>query len=896
MFNFRKIASVLSSAVMVSSTVALAAAASYPAPFVKGGAADVAVVYGSAPGAQLDLPAVVDVTTDLQYHLAKQTAKTSGGTTSSGASATGGDSINLATSSQKLFMNSSINAARTTLSNNELPVLLADGTSTDAAGTAYKYTQKIIPGNRQVLFSKSGESIDPIALVDIGSSAQTPLYNYTLTFVKALNVSDATSVIGTAKLKILGTEYIVGASSTGTDLYLYGSGSPIVVDEGETKSVVVNGVNHTIFLKGTTSATAATLTVDGTQKSVNKGSSYKFPGEFEVYIKDLFHATKTGTLSNADLLLGAQTLHIVNNSAVRVGADDTTIQGTTGLMTVSANTANVVSTVTIAQAAKDATGDYLTANKSFDDRVFAGAVRLQLAGFNPSISSTSRETIVVDTDNSVATKIKVETALAGTKGATTHYYGRDVDGTSDGTLSGVRNADSSNYTLHVQEGSNLTLYDKILVNPGDKGRILQLTALGGGSSATDKTTFQDVITGESFDFTTGTTNTGSRNIDGQTYYVAVLNVSGTGKEANITWGAGAAGGSWGTQRTLFPRIKTKNGGWFTVLVSTNVSNITYNLPGADSLTTYESGVAVVSGVGAGGVGIGQTTQNTTQGKVSYIINWSANSSNPPGNPLNNVSGILSSITFNGGTTNCSFNVTAGPAILFQEEKTVTGSGSTNGEVICMPLTREGTTTVMAAIDTPTFSDDTTLSTRSLASKNAKSQTVTTFGTLLERDTDNNNFVTLWYPDEQMYADLLFTAPAAVVSSSDTGSGGGTVNSLGSVSVSDTESASVASKNLIVIGGSCVNKIAAELLGGDLCGDAFEEKTTVGAGSFLVQTFARTGDKVATLVAGYNAGDTANAVTKLKSEPDKFEIAVGKKFVGNLQNVAMVEVSSTNTTA
>jgi len=47
MFNFKKIASVASSAVMVMSTVGLAAAVNFPAPFVQNGQADVAVVYGS---------------------------------------------------------------------------------------------------------------------------------------------------------------------------------------------------------------------------------------------------------------------------------------------------------------------------------------------------------------------------------------------------------------------------------------------------------------------------------------------------------------------------------------------------------------------------------------------------------------------------------------------------------------------------------------------------------------------------------------------------------------------------------------------------------------------------------------------------------------------------------
>lgn len=75
-FNFKKIASVLAGAVMATSTVAFAAAANYPAPFVKNGNADVAIVYGSMPGADVDLVAAIDISTNLQYALAKQTGST----------------------------------------------------------------------------------------------------------------------------------------------------------------------------------------------------------------------------------------------------------------------------------------------------------------------------------------------------------------------------------------------------------------------------------------------------------------------------------------------------------------------------------------------------------------------------------------------------------------------------------------------------------------------------------------------------------------------------------------------------------------------------------------------------------------------------------------------------
>ena len=94
-------------------------------------------------------------------------------------------------------------------------------------------------------------------------------------------------------------------------------------------------------------------------------------------------------------------------------------------------------------------------------------------------------------------------------------------------------------------------------------------------------------------------------------------------------------------------------------------------------------------------------------------------------------------------------------------------------------------------------------------------------------------------------------------------------------VRDTEVASVSGKNLIVVGGSCVNTLAASLLDGAGCGADFESKTGVGAGSFLIQTFDRTGGKVATLVAGYNMEDTKNAAKVLMA--GTVDTTAGKKY-------------------
>jgi len=871
-FNFRKVASVIASVVMLGSTIGLAAAANYPAPFIAGGAADVGVVVGA--NAIGDLVAVTDMGISLQQELAKQTAV--GGTSTSG-SASGGDGISLATSSQKLYLVKNISSARTVLTASEMPNVLVDGKATDQSGTTYSYTQKITLGNRPISFTKSGESIDPIVVIDTSSSETTPIYNYSLTFTKALNTSDATNVQGYSKLKLLGQEYTIGANSDYDTLYLYGSGTPLTVAGGETGKFTVNGKEHTVTLVTTSSATQAKITIDGetSTRSVNKGSSYKV-GDFEIYIQDVIHPTVQGDPRQASFLVGANTIHLENGQNVRTGSDDTTVLATVANIVGSAASGGITS-ISIAQAAKDSIGDYVSQNATYEDRVFGG-LKLQFASLVPSLSSTTRDSVVIDTDNAVAARVKFTSAQSGA-GETTFTYAKDGDLQADSSLSAVNLVNANNYTIHVLEAESIARNDIVIIHNSakDEGRILQLTQIGSGTSTNDKTTFQDVLNPSqaAFDFSTGATNQSTLTIDGDVYYVNVTTAGNSGA-VKLTWGAGAGYSAAGTQTTLFPRIKLKNGEWMTFLSATTISNATtYQLPGNYLLSDYIAGAAMgATGFLNTNTGVGHQDNvdfSKKMGNINYSIDVAAG----------NVTGILWAIdTANDGTPDCVFNSTYGPAVLIEEEKTLDDS---NGHAICIPLTTEGTTTVMPAISSPVFTDKTG-SLISLTSDTNKNQQVDIFGTLVERDSSNNNKVTVSYPDDQMYADIWFTATATTVAGGTVS--GGTVTGLGTVTVKDTEYAQVKTKNVVVIGGSCINTVAATLLGSTtpMCGAAFTTATGtngtgIGADQYLIQSFANAdaSGKVALLVAGYEAADTANAVKYLTTvKPD---VAVGKKYKG-----------------
>ena len=124
------------------------------------------------------------------------------------------------------------------------------------------------------------------------------------------------------------------------------------------------------------------------------------------------------------------------------------------------------------------------------------------------------------------------------------------------------------------------------------------------------------------------------------------------------------------------------------------------------------------------------------------------------------------------------------------------------------------------------------------------------------DEGDDDMATLSVPEEQVYAQVTVSTGDVTVTPEQ-----------GTVALLAKDSEVISAKNLIVVGGSCINTVAANLLGGALCGADFTTATGIGAGQFLIKTFANpdvTGG-IATLVAGYNAGDTTSAATYLTTQ-------------------------------
>ncbi len=110
-----------------------------------------------------------------------------------------------------------------------------------------------------------------------------------------------------------------------------------------------------------------------------------------------------------------------------------------------------------------------------------------------------------------------------------------------------------------------------------------------------------------------------------------------------------------------------------------------------------------------------------------------------------------------------------------------------------------------------------------------------------------------------------------------------ITTTGSMVFKDSETTSWNDKNVIIVGGTCINTAAATALGiaSGTCGADFTSATGVNANEYMIKTVADkfTTDKIAMVVAGYEKADTVAGVTKLVNEGTDVEATAGKEYRG-----------------
>lgn len=147
--------------------------------------------------------------------------------------------------------------------------------------------------------------------------------------------------------------------------------------------------------------------------------------------------------------------------------------------------------------------------------------------------------------------------------------------------------------------------------------------------------------------------------------------------------------------------------------------------------------------------------------------------------------------------------------------------------------------------------------------------VSLVGTKVTVDSQNQNSVVVEMPKAEVYGNV-FVAPIVATLGAGSSSSTYTLSKLNvGAAKLDSEISSASADNLIVIGGPCANKVAAQVLGVTYpaCGEA----SGIAQDTGMIKAVAQSSGKVALVVAGWEAIDTRRA-TRVLANYDQYALS------------------------
>lgn len=746
---FKKAVTVLGSATLIGATVAMAAAANYPQPFTSNSAV---VVGANAPA---DNVAAGDIINNLNANAV------SNGTTTI---RTDGDSYEFQKSSTKLHLGDDLTSIKSTLDEDEMPVLLNDGVYTDSNNNDFDFSQSITMSSSSLsMFDDSDYSRDD-PTIGFRYASGSSVLSYTLDFTDEPAIAD----MDTSDLTIMGKDYYVLETSntaSGTTITLLDSAASSVVAEKEPQTITSNGTSYTVATEWV-GETSAKLNVNGEiTNDLSEGETYKLNDGSYLGVKDIMYSAKDSGVSRVEYSIGSGKI-ILGDNGDEVEMNDDNINGLTSTIV---NNSDALTSITIAW--------------DTDDDGFV-------------------------TKDSVLT-------MPGFKTVSLSYTGLDYPAEEEMMVS----------------------------NDGDDSIILKNFPLKDSTEdinilykASGSTQFEGIGKDNDERLLTGATNI-TFDGDEDAYFVA-------------SYDDGSNPASYLMRASNF---KTED----------NIDKVTFQYSKDGSWISAKTDRKAGDTFSVGDVELEVGAVN----KTAKTVNFWADNSNTRFDTLYSNEGLKVYLPVEGSSTSPAINFTATSTDykiqMVEEDKDAnTASGSTiNVTVVADSATDK------ASVDTVTSDSGFSEIDSSDVYRGFVYSALAT-ELLWDKSNSDQKTLKLIYHGDEVKASAYITSADAVSSSS--------VNA-GVMSVKDSEVATVAGKNLVVIGGSAINSVAAELLGGAYSECDFTSATGVAAGEFLIQTFKRSSGETALLVAGYNADDTEKAATYLLNHD--VDTTVGTRMKG-----------------
>ena len=824
------------------------------------------------------------------------------------ATVTYDNAVKLDLSNDKINMDDSFTKERLTSSDLDI---LKDGTFEDDDGSDYDYTQTILLGSTPTFtYYKYDSSEDPALGINLASTTSTNyLYDAKVNFVETVNFTSSASKGQT--IELFGKEYTVADDTDSSKLVLYGSSTEKSLKGDETTTITVGGKEYTIQVVGFStsgSTKEVILNVNGDTRTIKSGNSKKVGG-IDIFAKEVstWNSDSDGL---ATLQIGAEKYTFEDGEQVQVGDSNDAIDGTEVSI---GGSVGAMTSLEVKVYRADSDHDFIKVGDEYLDPVF-GTFKLTVPSVSDDLKASDRDKIELgrsgDTDGYVT--------VTDSNGKEKQISFAHIASTGSESL-----ADDDGNAIHVVEGATASEDEYIYLTPGaDKEQYTHFVKVDkiyadNDSNSDDYVRFKDVFTGDTyetdkFNYQTTSSETTTLTVDGFAYTVN-LDPSGTNPatptNVSVTYDD--------SKTVVFPAIELKNGETFAITddasigdVLTTVANNTrvskhYILPTGDLyIGVTDNNVSSASGdtntYEYSTDGSSWSTITTTDGsaynsmkvgEAYYAVKVTADET-----------GAATTLTVNNIAVDANQDSTAGaqsqPGVLFKEED----DESSNENVFFIES------------NNVTSSSDHYLSYNSpygssmSSAVNTEDSDVTNYytgyGTFFVKDTSGDNSEVqydIYYPDEEMYFNAFMAGASAKKKESVSGSYSEVPVQIPSTLFKfDSDVKDPMAQSMVVVGGPCVNSVAAALLGNPKeCTSGFEQ------GKAMIKLFdsadGMNAGKVAMLVAGYSGQDTKRATDVLANYKDYADQLKGKEVVvsgttsGSI-SVSAPEVTTTTTTA
>lgn len=781
-FNFKKIASVASSTLLIGSTVALAAAANYPAPFVSGGNADVAIVTG-ANAAPTDFTAAqADILSQLTTIFAQQGGTTTTTTTTNSSS---GDSIKLAKPNNNVNMGDTVSGVfGATISDDDLPELLSDGVYKNDQNDEFEFEQKVTLGNAlQLNYFSDSDYQDRMPSVGINLTSPQSVLNYTLDFTtdaeSDVSSSGRLTDLETTTIHMLGRDYYIQRAENGTTpkITLLDAANSATAREGEPTTVTVGGRTYTVSIEYIDTSQVK-LNVNGeSTNTLEEGETYRLTDGSYVSVKDILARDIQGAIGQVDFGIGSGKIELTNGAALKLNDDSIT---------------EITPFITLSYSGSSRSLDKIVLQWMTDDDEFVTPEqKLVMPGFG-------------------ALELSMTNFVMPAEEMTT-----------------------------IESGSNTEMDIQTTIKDGDV-EIPFLFSNGSGFTGIGKDASSRLVTSAS------TTEVFFNETRGDEWMIASFNDSNSAESYLLHFDFTTDNG---INRTTIS--KRSNGAW---------SDVCRDKQPGDSCTLGSLQLTVSQVVRSGSQKWASVNMTSTPGSFRDVYTAEGLKIRLPVDSVQ------------AGTGNINLTVAPSTFVLpfFDEDKNdnIAQGGTFN---VTMGHQSDGD------VEVTTLTTGRTVLTDPDESNHQLSHVYDDLSPLVERvgESSDQRYAQITYPGGESYGEVYLNAPGAV-------SVGGNGGTLGGVTVTDAQVDTVSGKNLIVVGGSCINSVAARVLGSStpVCGAEFTSMSGgIGSGQFLIQAYSSpySSSKVALLVAGYEAQDTINAAKYLTTQT--VDTTVGKRYVG-----------------